>query len=150
MQTTLLFIITGLWLVILTAIVAWVFIFFNRLTGSAKRGNLVRTLESILDKQKGTEARLKSLEKELERIDDEGNYHIQKVGLVRFNPFKETGGDHSFSLSLLDRKDNGFILTGLHTRERTRVYIKDVKKGKSVIELSKEEEKALNLALISK
>ena len=63
--------------------------------------------------------------------------------MVRFNPFSEMGGDHSFSVALLDGHDTGIIITGLHTRERTRVYIKPVNKGKSEYDLSKEELKAL-------
>jgi hypothetical protein len=65
------------------------------------------------------------------------------VGLIRFNPFNEIGGDHSFSLAILDGGDNGIIITGLHTRDRTRIYAKQVNKGKSDLELSTEEQKAL-------
>ena len=56
------------------------------------------------------------------------------------------GGDHSFSVALLNGKGTGIIITGLHTRERTRVYVKDIKQGKSEVELSQEEKKALRLA----
>ena len=79
----------------------------------------------------------------LEQLKDESKLHIQKVGLVKFNPFNETGGDHSFSLALLDGNKNGIIITSLHTRERTRFYLKEVKSGKSLIELSEDEAKAL-------
>jgi hypothetical protein len=65
---------------------------------------------------------------------------------VRFNPFKELGGDHSFSLAILDSHDSGIVITSLHTRDRTRVYMKDIKKGKSESELSAEEKSALTSA----
>lgn len=70
--------------------------------------------------------------------------HIQKINLLRFNPFNETGGDTSFTVSILDANLNGVVLTGLHTREKTRVYAKEIKKGKSTYELSKEERKVIN------
>lgn len=73
--------------------------------------------------------------------------NVQKIGLVRFNPFNETGGDHSFSLALLDGNGNGFVMTGLHTRERTRLYIKPIRNLKSEYELSQEEQKAIKEAL---
>jgi len=69
--------------------------------------------------------------------------YIQRVGLSKYNPFKETGGNNSFSLVLLDGNKNGIIITSLHTRERTRFYLKEVKSGKSLIELSEDEAKAL-------
>lgn len=69
--------------------------------------------------------------------------HIQKVNLLRFNPFNETGGDNSFTLCLLNAKLDGVVLTGLHTREKTRIYAKEIKNGKSKFELSSEEKKVI-------
>ena len=68
---------------------------------------------------------------------------IQKVGVVRFNPFKETGGNQSFSIALLDSKDNGLVISSLFTRQGTRIYAKPVKNGKSTYQLSKEELEAI-------
>jgi len=76
--------------------------------------------------------------------------HFQKLGLIRFNPFNETGGNNSFSLVLLDGKNNGWVMTGLHTRERTRLYVKPIKNLKSEYELSDEEKKALEKAVKTK
>lgn len=65
---------------------------------------------------------------------------IQKVGILRFNPFGDVGGDQSFSIALLDSKNNGILITSLFSREGTRVYSKKIKEGKSKYFLSKEEE----------
>lgn len=73
----------------------------------------------------------------------------QHIGLVRFNPFNDLGGDHSFSVALLDGHFSGILITGLHTRDRTRVYMKEIKSGTTTQSLSKEEEKALQKALKS-
>ena len=75
-------------------------------------------------------------------IQKEGLLHIQKVGLLRFNPFKDTGGDQSFILSLIDGNDTGVIISGLYSRSGTSWYAKKVVKGKGVdYDLSEEEKK---------
>jgi Protein of unknown function (DUF4446) len=82
-----------------------------------------------------------------DRIEKDESYHIQKVGLLRFNPFKDTGGDQSFILALVDAHDTGIILTALYSRSSTRWYTKRVTKGKGAEhELSEEEKKALHMA----
>jgi Protein of unknown function (DUF4446) len=72
---------------------------------------------------------------------------IQSAGLVRFNPFREdTGGNLSFALALLDADNNGIILSSLHSRQTTRVYIKAITGGQSDQPLSEEETAALRQA----
>ena len=68
---------------------------------------------------------------------------ISKIGLVRFNPFGDTGGDQSFCIALLDHTDSGIVISAVHARSGTRVYAKDIIEGKSQHNLSKEETKAL-------
>ena len=140
------FILGGAWLLGLSLGFYWLFRLFKRLTKGTKEGNLVKVLEGILAEEKGNKDRLEELTKQLRQLEDLSEYHIQRVGMVRFNPFKDLGGDHSFSIALLDAKDTGLVITGLHTRERTRVYVKAVKKGKAEHEFSEEEKKALNKA----
>lgn len=72
---------------------------------------------------------------------------IHKVGIIRFNPFKDIGGDQSFALALLDGKDCGIVISSLHTREGTRIYSKPVSKGISEkYTLTEEEKMAINEA----
>ena len=139
--------IIAVWLIGLSLGLVLVYRFFGRLSSGVKTGNLKRVLDKILENQTKTGLGLANLEREVKKLEEEGTLHVQNVGLVRFNPFRETGGDHSFSLALLNAKNTGIILTSLHTRERTRVYIKAVKKGKSEYEFSQEEKKALLKAL---
>lgn len=77
----------------------------------------------------------------------EKQHFFQRMGFVRFNPFSETGGDQSFSVSLLDAQGTGIVFTGLHTREKTRVYAKPIVNGVSKSTLSKEEQKAIEIAM---
>ena len=141
------FVLGGVWLAALSLVVYWLFRFLRRLTKDTKKENLVKVLESVINSQERNKVRLLELTKELKQLTDLSNYHIQKVGIVRFNPFRDLGGDHSFTIALLDAHDTGLVITGLHTRERTRVYVKAVKKGKAEYELSEEEKKALNKAI---
>lgn len=73
--------------------------------------------------------------------------HIQHCGLVRFQAFQNTGGDQSFALALLDEHGDGFVLSSLFGRDESRVYCKPVEDGKSKYALSKEEEKAIEMAI---
>ena len=142
--------------IILIAIILWLIglsvVFFMqrkhylRLTKKAGGGNIQKLLESVLDSEAINKRELAKVSQEIENIKTDGHLHIQKIGLVRFNPFDETGGDQSFALAILDRKDSGIIITGLHTRDRTRVYVKPISKGKSSFTVSKEERKAITIA----
>jgi len=70
----------------------------------------------------------------------------QKIGIVKYDAFKEMGGKLSFALCLLDEENNGFILTSMHTREGCYTYVKEIIKGESFVVLSTEERKALEEA----
>lgn len=129
-------IIAIVWLVLLTGFLIWLLLIFKDLIKISKNKEFSNNTKEI-----------KEIKSELKSFINSSSSHIQKVGLVKFNPFKEAGGNNSFSLVLLDGNKNGIIITSLHTRERTRLYLKDVSKGKTKIELSKEEQNALQLSM---
>jgi hypothetical protein len=87
---------------------------------------------------------LNRLHHELERL---GQRSLQKVGVVRFNPFADTGGDQSFAVALLDAEGNGVVLSSLHGRADTRIFAKSVQAGRSKHALSDEEQDAIRKAL---
>ena len=72
---------------------------------------------------------------------------IQKIGMVRYSAFTDTGSDLSFALALLDDENNGVMLNGIYSREMSNIYAKPIEKGKSSYTLSKEEEEALKKAI---
>lgn len=75
---------------------------------------------------------------------------IEKIKLVRFNPFDDVGGDQSFILVLLNKENSGILLTSLHHRSFTRIYAKSIKNGQGDnITLSKEEKSAILKAISS-
>ena len=133
----------SLWLLGLTIALFLFLRFFKRLVKGVKDFDLKKVLDKVLAQEQANKEGLELIIKEVRKLEEDGRLHVQKVGLVRFNPFKEIGGDHSFSLALLDGKDTGVVITGLHTRESPRVYMKAVKAGKSEHELSDDERKAL-------
>ncbi len=70
----------------------------------------------------------------------------QKMSIVKYDAFKEMGGKLSFSMAMLDDKNNGYILTSVHTREGCYTYMKEIIKGESFVVLSEEERRALDEA----
>ena len=138
------------WLSVISFFVFRIYRHFTRLTDKVRGENLIKVVEKVLNEEMQHSEAIKNIHKVIASMQQESEGYIQKIGMVRFNPFADTGGEQSFSLGLLDKRDNGVILTGLHTRERTRVYIKPISAGKSKIDLSKEEEKALQLAVKNK
>ncbi len=143
MQVYLILLVLGLWLTGLSIVLYRIFALFNKLTRGVEVTDLKSVLEKVLTRESNNEKVIVELTKRVSTIEVNSTSHVQKVGLIRYNPFKELGGDHSFSLAILDGKDNGVIITSLHTRDRTRVYMKDIIGSKSETELSVEEKKAL-------
>ncbi|MDE6688125.1 MAG: DUF4446 family protein, partial [Lachnospiraceae bacterium] len=72
---------------------------------------------------------------------------LQKVGLVKYDAFKEMGGKLSYGLAVLDENNNGFLINSVHSSTGCYSYTKKIKEGQSEIELSKEEKTALERAL---
>lgn len=117
---------------------------YNKLTKGVNEKNLKNVIENMLKDVSAGKKDIETLKNYCATIEKEGKLHIQKVGLLRFNPFKDTGGDQSFILSLLDGNDTGVIISGLYSRTGTRWYAKRVSNGKGVdYELSEEEQRAL-------
>jgi hypothetical protein len=71
---------------------------------------------------------------------------IQRVGVVRYNPFEDTGSNQSFVLAMLDARGDGFVLSSLHSRQSTRMFLKPVSGGKPDSAVSDEEAEAIRLA----
>jgi hypothetical protein len=132
------------WLIFSTIIFYNLYSHYQKLTKGITKKDLKSILEDLLKKFEKELVRVDELVKETQKIQSENGYNIQKMGLVRFNPFSETGGNQSFSLALLDGEDSGLVITSLHSREMTRIYAKPVKKQKADgFELSAEEKQAI-------
>src|SRR5258708_26750328 len=150
MMTNLLIIFFGtailIWLVILSFLFVRIFTHYKTLVRGANGENLERILKKVLARQDLTKKEIEELDSKVALMQKGELSHIQKVGFVRFNPFDETGGDNSFALALMDAKFDGVVITGLHTREKTKLYAKSIHSGTSKYELSKEEKRAIEEA----
>ena len=80
------------------------------------------------------------------KLDDDISSCIQKAGILRYNAFRDVGGDLSFTMALLDREDNGIVLNGIYGSESSNIYAKPIKKGQSTYQLPDEEKYAIELA----
>lgn len=135
------------WLGALTYLFWRLFIHYNNLTKGTSSRSLQTVLDDILKDTQTAKKNIDKLQDQYATIEKQGQFHIQKIGLLRFNPFKDTGGDQSFILSLLDGKETGVVISGLYSRAGTRWFAKKVINGKGVeYELSDEEKKAIKEA----
>lgn len=112
-----------------------------------KAEDLEGVLSETLKRQRDFEVGANELLKRIEKLENIGLRSVQKVGIVRFNPFSEIGGNQSFSLALLDQKDDGLVILAYHSKEGTRVYAKPIKQGESSYALTGEEEEAIKKAM---
>lgn len=134
----------ALWLLLLSFFCWRAIRHYQHLTKGTAKGNLQTLLESHLKRVGKLDESLVSLEETVRLMQKKDLSHLQKVGLVRFNPFKEVGGDQSFAIALLDGQDSGLVLSSLHGREETRLYAKPVGKGEEKgYSFSKEEKDAI-------
>jgi hypothetical protein len=111
-----------------------------------KRKKEPENLKEVLAQFKNLEKNFEKISEELENLKKESKFSVQKVGMVRFNPFSEVGGNQSFSIALLDGNDDGIVITSLYARGENRVFGKPIKGGISEYPLSEEEKEAIEKA----
>lgn len=110
-------------------------------------GNLQQVLESHLDTVARVVDDVDELGARSAVLEGRSQRAFSRIGLVRFNPFEDTGGNQSFALALLDGRGDGFVVSSLHSRTGTRLYAKAIGGGASDTALSDEESEALRQAL---
>lgn len=112
-----------------------------------KAVNLEEVILGQVEKSKELESAITALKDADQRILQQLSFAVQKVGMLRFNPFGNEGGNQSFAVAMLDNNNTGVIILSLYSRDGVRIYAKPVKEGKSEYQLSKEEEEALEAAM---
>lgn len=108
--------------------------------------NLEMKIEEYFETSKQIEEKYSKLLDMVTDMDKTDKSKIQKVGLIRYNPFDEMGGNLCFALALLDGNDNGVVLNGIHSRTGSFTYAKPIEMGVSTYMLSDEEIKAVEMA----
>jgi hypothetical protein len=122
----------------------------DSLTHGADGQSLEQVLGTHLDRVESVARELDVVEARTAVLESGAPLAYQRAGLVRFNPFEDTGGNQSFALALLDGRGTGFVVSSLHARSGTRVYGKSVTSGVAESTLSDEESEAVRMALASR
>ena len=164
MQGILEFLKSDNYLLILTLIVGLLLIgFIALLISNIKLNNRYKNFMKKIGKGKNIEEDLKYFMDKVDRVekqnmeitdfckilDEDVSKCIQKVGIVRYSAFKDTGSDLSFTVALLDEKNNGIVFNGIYSREMSNIYAKPVENGNSKYTLSEEEIQAIEKAINS-
>lgn len=118
---------------------------FMKKLGNGK--NIEEDLENYMYRVERVEKQNAEILNYIKNVDNDLNKCIQKIGIVRYNAFQDTGSDLSFALALLDEKNNGVVLNGIYSREMSNIYAKPVENGKSKYTISEEENLAIEKAI---
>jgi uncharacterized protein DUF4446 len=120
---------------------------YRALVSDGGQGSLGDVLESHVGRVEEVRNRLGELDRLHADLERRSQTSIQHIGLVRFNPFDDTGSDQSFAIALLDQRRDGLVVSSLHGRTNTRVFAKPVSGGSSSHTLSDEEAQAIRIAV---
>lgn len=118
---------------------------FMKKLGNGK--NIEEDLENYMYRVERVEKQNAEILNYIKNVDNDLNKCIQKIGIVRYNAFQDTGSDLSFALALLDEENNGVVLNGIYSREMSNIYAKPVENGKSKYTISEEEDWAIQKAI---
>lgn len=121
---------------------------FMQKLGNGK--NLEEDLSNFMYKVDRVEKQNAEIMNFCKNLDDDLTKCIQKVGIVRYSAFKDTGSDLSFAVALLDEKNSGVVFNGIYSREMSNIYAKPVENGNSSYTLSEEEAEAIRKAINSR
>lgn len=116
---------------------------YGRLFSGAEGADVSAGLGALMDSIEETQGKVGRLEALTRELQGTLGHSVQGVGMVRFRAFKDTGGDQSFALAMVDGNGNGVVLSALYSREGTRVYGKPLAAWTSAYSLTDEEKKAL-------
>ncbi len=121
-------------------------VLFSGRTGA----DLEQVLREYMERMDRTDETIKQFNQRAILVEQKAPYNVSHVGVVRFNPFADKGGDQSFAVALLDDHHDGVVFTGLHSRSDVRVYAKPIVGGTSTYPLTNEESEAITRALAKK
>jgi hypothetical protein len=120
---------------------------YRQLVRDGAGGSLDEVLQAHVARVEEVRGRQAEIDAAQADLQHQTQTSIQHIGLVRFNPFEDTGSDQSFALALLDDRRDGVVISSLHGRTNTRLFAKPVEGGSSSHTLSDEEAQAIRVAL---
>lgn len=132
--------------VVIIALTVWIYHLGKRIS-DLSNGSTGSSLESIIKENHDRLGELGKVQRHhtsaIQSLFEKIAQSIQHIGVVRFNPYKETGGNQSFAIALTNEHKDGVVISTLYTRERVNVFAKPIKQGTSTFPLTKEEEQVL-------
>lgn len=111
--------------------------------------NIEDDLRRFISKVEQVEQENKEIQEYANNLNSNMKGCLQKIGIVRYSAFSDVGSDLSFTLAMLDAKDNGVILNGIYSADSSNIYAKPIINGTSTYSLSQEEKEALEKAKLS-
>ena len=120
---------------------------FRMLMTGRGGADLEATLIDFVARMDRVEQTTQGMVRRVDAVEVQQPYHVQHVGVVRFNPFQDKGGDQSFVVAILDGHADGAVITSLSSRTDTRIYAKSVVGGQSTYTLNNEEKEAIARAM---
>ena len=112
--------------------------------------NIKEDLDKYMNRVAVSEEEIRKLSVYCQKLNDRTEKCIQKVGIVRYNAYKDTGSDLSFAVCLLDEKNNGVVFNGIYSRDMSNIYAKPIENGTSKYKITPEEQEAINRAMKEK
>jgi hypothetical protein len=122
----------------------------KRLFTGVDGSNMEATLHQLLDELEAVKKKQTDQQFQLNRLTQKLSDQYSNLAVLRYNAFNDVGSDLSFSLALLNEAQNGVVLTSIYGREESRIYAKPVEAGKSVYNLSEEEQAVIKKAVSAK
>lgn len=119
---------------------------YAKFMNGSSGASIENVLDDYIEKVNGVVEKNKELEYQLNAVERNMYYCIQKVGVIRYNAFDNVGSDLSFSIALLNNNDDGLVISSLYSRDSSSTYAKPVTGGKSKYALSVEELQAMDTA----
>ena len=109
--------------------------------------NIKEDLDNYMRRVSSSEEEIRKLSLYYKELDEKTKNCIQKVGIFRYNAYKDTGSDLSFAVCLLDEKNDGVVFNGIYSREASNIYAKPIEKGRSTYTITEEEKEAISRAI---
>lgn len=119
---------------------------YHELTAGTEGGSLEAVLDAHVREVRAATAQVRELDLLARGLERGSRSHLQRIGFLRFNPFRDAGGDQSFAVALADQAGNGVVISSLHSRDVTRVYGKPLAAWQSPYQLTEEERQAIDKA----
>lgn len=139
---------------ILLILIIVAFLQINKFTKKYKKfmmgknaSSLEKDIMTLYEDNTFIKANVEKNKKDIAELFEKHKTTFQKMGLVKYDAFKEMGGKLSFTLALLDENNNGFLLNSVHSSDGCYSYTKRIKNGDSAITLSNEEKVAVERAM---